>query len=268
MRRSGRAMARTGLRMMPTFPSPSLKFRTVGFPQYGFKASLSEGAFPSAIQVKLAPSMPRQARGLLPPSHASAPATSSPSGQSRHYVRVGQAHPRAAVQEVTLFTPGVLGSGPSYVVSDHLRLLRPHPPVSQARGDFTGSPLIRHAFAVWEHRGDPRDVPSFPCRAFPPCRRPYAGGAAVPLPLPWDGDTRLPCDKTTSPPTPPTSASNTGGCRLSALHRSRHAAARRFASPSWLAPTPRTRSRPLCLLRTLSPPLLTPCLAARGWRSG
>src|SRR6516164_8284592 len=55
---SGKAMARTGLRMMPTFPSPplklsgrtmapgglprfpwpSLKFRTVSFPQYGFKA--------------------------------------------------------------------------------------------------------------------------------------------------------------------------------------------------------------------------------------
>jgi hypothetical protein len=35
--RSGRAMARTGLRMMPTFPSSPLKFRTAGFPQYGFK---------------------------------------------------------------------------------------------------------------------------------------------------------------------------------------------------------------------------------------
>ena len=45
-RLSGKAMARTGLRMMPTFPSPPLKFRTAGFPQYGFKAGLSEGAFP------------------------------------------------------------------------------------------------------------------------------------------------------------------------------------------------------------------------------
>jgi len=40
-------MARTGLRMMPTFPSSPLKFRTVGFPQYGFKVGLSEGAFPT-----------------------------------------------------------------------------------------------------------------------------------------------------------------------------------------------------------------------------
>jgi len=38
-------MARSGLRMMPTFPSPSLECRTVGFPQYGYKAGLSDGAF-------------------------------------------------------------------------------------------------------------------------------------------------------------------------------------------------------------------------------
>ena len=40
-------MARTGLRMMPTFPSSSLKFRTAGFPRYGFKAGLSDEAFPA-----------------------------------------------------------------------------------------------------------------------------------------------------------------------------------------------------------------------------
>ena len=46
-RLSGKAMARTGLRMMPTFPLPPLKFRTAGFPRYGFKAGLSDGAFPA-----------------------------------------------------------------------------------------------------------------------------------------------------------------------------------------------------------------------------
>jgi len=45
-RLSGKAMARTGLRMMPTFPSPPLKFRTASFPRYGFKAGLSDEAFP------------------------------------------------------------------------------------------------------------------------------------------------------------------------------------------------------------------------------
>ena len=38
--RSGRTMARTGLRMMPTFPRPSLSFRTAGFPRYGWKAGI------------------------------------------------------------------------------------------------------------------------------------------------------------------------------------------------------------------------------------
>jgi hypothetical protein len=33
-------------RMMPTFPSSSLKFRTAGFPRYGFKAGISGVAFP------------------------------------------------------------------------------------------------------------------------------------------------------------------------------------------------------------------------------
>jgi hypothetical protein len=38
-------MARIGLRMMPTFQSPSLECRTVGFPQYGYKAGLSDRTF-------------------------------------------------------------------------------------------------------------------------------------------------------------------------------------------------------------------------------
>ena len=43
----GRNEARTGLRMMPTFPRSSLKFRKAGFPRYGFKAGMSGGACPS-----------------------------------------------------------------------------------------------------------------------------------------------------------------------------------------------------------------------------
>ena len=52
---SSRAMARTGLRMMPTFPSSPLKFRTAGFPQYGFKASMSVGVFRSGGELKPSP---------------------------------------------------------------------------------------------------------------------------------------------------------------------------------------------------------------------
>jgi hypothetical protein len=45
--RSGRIEARTGLRMMPTFPRSPLSFRTAGFPQYGWKAGVSGGTFPA-----------------------------------------------------------------------------------------------------------------------------------------------------------------------------------------------------------------------------
>ena len=47
--------------MMPTFPSPPLKFRTAGFPQYGFKASVSDRAFRPSVPVKRVPRIPRSA---------------------------------------------------------------------------------------------------------------------------------------------------------------------------------------------------------------
>src|SRR6266403_3403770 len=52
--RSGRTEARSGLRMMPTSPRSPLSFRTAGFPQYGWKAGLSDGAFPGVTQPKSA----------------------------------------------------------------------------------------------------------------------------------------------------------------------------------------------------------------------
>ncbi len=177
-RPSGRAMARTGLRMMPTFPLPPLKFRTAGFPQYGFKASLSAGACPSDDRVKLTPSIPRQEFGLPPPSRA-------PRLQDPRWLRflAPQGNPEGSSPRDAPLTPGVLGSDRSSAVSDPPRLLRPHPPVSQAPRDFTVLPLIPRAFAVRERRGDPRDLPYFPWRAVPTCRRPYPRWVRWPLPF-------------------------------------------------------------------------------------
>src|SRR5271169_110132 len=59
---SGRTVARSGLRMMPTFPLSPLSFRTAGFPQYGWKVGLSGSAFPHVAQVKPAPGMPCASR--------------------------------------------------------------------------------------------------------------------------------------------------------------------------------------------------------------
>ena len=75
-------MARTGLRM-PTFPSPSLKFRTAGFPRYGFKASLSGRAFPNLAEVKPAPGMPVSTPGLHRPFARFHPRTLWPGTVSR-----------------------------------------------------------------------------------------------------------------------------------------------------------------------------------------
>ena len=169
-------MARTGLRMMPTSPSPSLKFRTAGFPRYGFKASLSGRAFPVDSTVKPAPGMPAPSTSLQRPfarfrcGHSGLALCPGP----------GPASACRCARGPCPSTPGVLGSGPSSVVSAHPRLLRPHPPVSPARCDFAAQPLIPSAFAVRERLGDPRDLPYFPYRAVPTCRRPYAGGSAAP----------------------------------------------------------------------------------------
>jgi hypothetical protein len=58
--------------MMPTSPSPPLKFRTAGFPQYGFKASLSGRAFPAARAVKPLPASAPPRSVCIDPSPASA----------------------------------------------------------------------------------------------------------------------------------------------------------------------------------------------------
>jgi len=128
---SSRAMARTGLRMMPTSPSPPLKFRTAGFPQYGFKASMSDRAFLQARNLKPAPGIRSLPRSLLLPfarfRHRRSPGSVSKTIEASTCRCAGGSLP----------TPGVLGSGSSCAVSIHPRLLLPHAPVSQARCDFT-----------------------------------------------------------------------------------------------------------------------------------
>jgi hypothetical protein len=65
--RSGRVEARIGLRMMPTFPRSPLSFRTVGFPQYGWKAGFPSGAFLGDQRLKPAPGIRRPPSSLRPP---------------------------------------------------------------------------------------------------------------------------------------------------------------------------------------------------------
>src|SRR3954467_11957047 len=64
---SGRIEARTGLRMMPTFPRSPRSFRTAGFPQYGWKAGLSGRGLPEPQRLKPAPGMRLLTAGLPSP---------------------------------------------------------------------------------------------------------------------------------------------------------------------------------------------------------
>jgi len=140
---SGKAMARTGLRMMPTFPLPPLKFRTAGFPRYGFKAGLSDAAFPARWFAVALRALYCHRDSLLC-VRDDAPVSTS--------VRAGcPALPQGPSLRSGLFCPG-----PS-------SLNRPHPPHSRAHPDFTVSRLIRDAFAVHIRicLGDPRLVLSF-----------------------------------------------------------------------------------------------------------
>jgi hypothetical protein len=200
--RSGRTMARTGLRMMPTFPSPPLKSRTAGFPQYGLKASMSDGAFPSGVLVKPAPGIPSQPLSLHP-SFAQFRHDRAPGSES------GSTHAslRRCAKGSGLPTPGVLGSGSSYAVSIHHRLIRPHAPVPLARCDFasrlyaapslygsasaTRGTFPTFAAVLSTHAVDP--TPAVRCA----------------YPLYSHSDSRLPRFWSESPPATPVSASHT-----------------------------------------------------------
>ena len=122
--RSGRTMARSGLRMMPTFPSSSLKFRTAGFPRYGFKAGISDKAFPFGVVLT---SIGWPLSFVLPASLVGIPVLCREDA-ARWSTSVRAAS--AALPQGPSLRSGLCCPGPS-------TLNRPHPPHSQAHPDFT-----------------------------------------------------------------------------------------------------------------------------------
>jgi len=126
---SGRTVARSGLRMMPTFPPSPLSFRTAGFPRYGWKAGMSDGAFPVHRWLKPAPGIRHLTPGL-PPSFAHCG------------VRIGcPALCRAegslvCRRGVGLYSaPGALAPN-RVILSRSIHACWPHPTRSQAHHDF------------------------------------------------------------------------------------------------------------------------------------
>ena len=147
----------SGLRMMPPFPPPPLSFRTAGFPQYGWKAGLSDSAFPRIAQIKPAPGIPCASRRFASAlralrGHTLRPALRQDSG-------LGVTPPfedDSPLPQRSSLRSGFCCPGPS-------TLIRPHPPRSQAHPDFAALRFIWDAFAVLVRLGDPRVVPCFRC---------------------------------------------------------------------------------------------------------
>jgi hypothetical protein len=145
-------MARTGLRMMPTFPSPPLKFRTAGFPRYGFKAGISDVAFPANRFAIVLRALYCHRDSLL-------------------CVRM-DALASTSVRAVLPLYPRGPRSGPGYAVPVHPRLLGP---IRPTRGHIQTSPTrgLYQMPSLWHIRiclGDPRLVLSFHRYSFTACR--------------------------------------------------------------------------------------------------
>jgi hypothetical protein len=118
--------------MMPTFPPSPLSFRTAGFPQYGWKAGMSDRVCPVHRRLKPAPGIRRWMSGL-PPSFA------------HRVVRVGcPALGRAddslvCRHGVGLYSaPGALAPA-RVILSRAINAYWPHPTHSQAHRDFAVS---------------------------------------------------------------------------------------------------------------------------------
>ena len=129
-----------------TFPAPPLKFRTASFPQYGFKAGLSDGAFPH---------QPTRAVCLRPSCSPWRPSTSV---QRRSYP-LGEAPP---FKRYTSLYPRGPRSGAGYVV--------PHPPrlIGLIRPTCRHIEISPHCGlypmpSLGVHRLGPQVVPCFRC---------------------------------------------------------------------------------------------------------
>jgi hypothetical protein len=139
---SGRPEARSGLRMMPPFPPSPLKFRRAGFPQYGFKAGLSDKAFPARWFAVVLRALRRYRYSLLCFRVDALISTS------------------VGADQAALHGPR---SGPGYSVPVHHHLIGPIRPTRGAHLDFTVAWLIADAFAAHIRicLSDPRLVLSF-----------------------------------------------------------------------------------------------------------
>jgi hypothetical protein len=143
-------VARSGLRMMPTFPPSPLSFRTAGFPQYGWKAGMSDSAFPIRPSLKPAPGIRRGSHGLpLSFVHCvvrlSSPVLCRADDYSMHRHGVGFDSAPGALAPIRV------------LLSRFINAYWPHPTHSRAHRDFADSATYTRCLRC---AGAPRRPPS------------------------------------------------------------------------------------------------------------
>ena len=190
--------------MMPTSPSPSLKFRTVGFPQYGFKASMSDTACRPSALVKPMPGIPGALPRLRVPfagfgHHVTSGSESRSAGASAR--RRARGHP--SLPQGSLAPGRGLLSPPLIAYYDPIRQSRGHATTSRQGRLYAAPSLCGHAsatretFPTFTAALSARAIDHTPVGPRNPSRYPALRGA------------RLPRVVSESPPTTAVSASNT-----------------------------------------------------------
>jgi hypothetical protein len=152
-------VARTGLRMMPTFPPLPLKSRTAGFPQYGFKVGISDG--PSCqLRVRRVAVCIRPSCTSLPIALTAVQSPGSRCADAPPFKRLMPLYPRGP------------RSGPGYSVPVHHHLAGPMRPTHRHSSISPQSGLyaLPSLCARLQRLGDPRVVPCFRWPAVSTCR--------------------------------------------------------------------------------------------------
>ena len=137
-----------------SFPPPPLKFRTVGFPQYGFKLACAAAIFPQQLPAVIV----RHGTSVQTRLSASRSPGFRPGGTMPSL-------PRTA-------SPVALGSPSGCAVRPTHRLLRPHP-------SFCPPPPVSLDYA--SGCDDEQKFPNLLCQGLIPCRRPCSGGSRAPM---------------------------------------------------------------------------------------
>ena len=138
------------IRPSTSFPPPPLKFRTVGFPQYGFKQAVRDALRHHGLTLTFPQWLSRPCAFLF---------------RSRTCVR---RHSRLLTPHTC---PVALGSASGCIVRRPHRLLWPHP-------SFCPPPLVSlYANGIDEEQ----KFPTLLCQGLIPCRRPYSGGSHAPM---------------------------------------------------------------------------------------